>query len=128
MNEPRDMAMKLLKLAGEDLHAAAVLLNDGVSLHNVVFLSQQVAEKALKSLLAINDLEYPKTHNLKILYQLLLPAYPQITQIQDALIFLTPISMGIRYGEMPDPTVDDASDALGAAKLVLNWITQVVNN
>ncbi len=58
---------------------------------------QQAAEKFLKALLEEAGLPIPKTHLLRDLYHLTLPAYARLKSLQRGLIFLSRFAVEIRY-------------------------------
>lgn len=63
-NQPEKFYQNWLKTAGFD----EMSLNDGISSPNTAcFLTQQMAEKLLKGLLAFVQDEFPKTHDLVVL-------------------------------------------------------------
>ncbi|MHB1651508.1 MAG: HEPN domain-containing protein [Desulfitobacteriaceae bacterium] len=71
MNEldNRQLALRWLEYAKNDLQAAAIILSrDDVAPRTVCFLSQQSAEKALKALLVLQGMEVVRTHDLDALF------------------------------------------------------------
>ena len=61
----RELAREWLAKADVDLSAARVLLDTGAHADAVAFHAQQAAEKALKAFLVWNQVEFPKTHDIK---------------------------------------------------------------
>ena len=65
----------------------------------------------------------PRTHDLILLRELILPLDPSIGELLDDLALLTPYSIEIRY---PDdefvPSYEDAREARDAAGRVLLWL------
>nr|HID13701.1 HEPN domain-containing protein [Anaerolineae bacterium] len=59
MKSPREHALGLLNKAEHGLVAAEATLSTGRALDMVCFHAQQAAEKSLKALLALHDVEYP---------------------------------------------------------------------
>jgi HEPN domain-containing protein len=73
MNEPEHYieARRWLRYAVEDLRAAESSLSfDGVQPRHVCWLAQQAAEKALKAVLIFEQLDYPRRHDLDLLFVL----------------------------------------------------------
>lgn len=69
------VAVQWYKRALEDWHGAQVLAKDDADSPNSVWLIQQAVEKALKSLLFLNQIPFKKTHDLETLRSLLPAAY-----------------------------------------------------
>lgn len=61
------------------------------------FHAQQCAEKYLKAVLQEVDTPFPKTHDLEALLDLLLPRYPQMAEMREALAALTGFAVAFRY-------------------------------
>ncbi|MEI6218630.1 MAG: HEPN domain-containing protein [bacterium] len=66
----------------------------------------QAAEKVLKGVLAARRVPPPRTHDLLMLLELILPLIPTAEGLRDCLVILTPYSVATRY---PD---DDILSAL----------------
>lgn len=61
-----------MRYAREDLYAGGMLVRDpSVAPRQVCWLVQQAAEKALKAALCFLEIEFPRTHNLDSLRNLL---------------------------------------------------------
>ena len=61
------------------------------------FHAQQCAEKYLKALLQENGLKIARSHNLKVIAQALLPAFPFLNEIVRDLRALTGFAVETRY-------------------------------
>ena len=69
---PPDRPEVLLRKAKQDELAVEKLLQDRDIEDDLIgFDAQQAAEKMLKALLAAREVDYPKTHNLRVLVELL---------------------------------------------------------
>jgi HEPN domain-containing protein len=69
---PSDRPEMLLRKARQDELALEKLLDDcDIEDDLLGFHAQQAAEKMLKALLAARGVDYPKTHNLRVLIELL---------------------------------------------------------
>ena len=67
----RELYEKWMRRADEDLAVAEQLLSDGVPYFGSIgFHAQQAAEKFLKAFLVWHQIEFPKTHDLSQLLQL----------------------------------------------------------
>ncbi len=75
------------------------------------FLAQQCAEKYLKALLQENSIVFAKTHDLVVLYKLLLPIDPSWAAMHDDLDKLTAYAVDFRYPGAY-ATKANASDAI----------------
>lgn len=123
--KPRDaeieaLAAEWLAKAEVDLRACEGLSVPGVGLWEAVaFHSQQAAEKALKALLVWHQVEFPKTHDVKRLLDLLASVDPALAEASVGAIELTPFGVEYRYpGEYPPVDADTASAAQAAARQV----------
>ena len=109
----------LLK-AEEDLNAAKSLFAYGDSfLSTVCFHSQQAAEKYLKAFLTHHQIEFPKTHAISQLLDLITPASAKLSESLRDVIVLTNYGVDVRYpGEFPSVTSSDAQRAIQLAEKV----------
>lgn len=71
MKSDLDLAQALQVKAGNDLKMAEIGFAHAAPLDTVAFHIQQTAEKLLKSLLASRGIDYPRTHDLAALLDLL---------------------------------------------------------
>jgi HEPN domain-containing protein len=116
----RDIVRQWLAKAEEDLGAAEVLISHKTSyLSAVGFHCQQAAEKFFKALLTFNQIEFPKTHDLGALLDLVGPIDASLADSLSEISLLNPYGVEIRYpGDMPDIEPEDAQEALELAKRV----------
>jgi len=70
MKSPRDHARGLWEKAEHDLVAGRATIATGKAFDMVCFHAQQAAEKSLKALLAVKDVEHPWRHDLGELLEL----------------------------------------------------------
>ncbi len=83
----------------------------------VCFHSQQCVEKYLKAILQENDIAFGKTHNLVILFELLLPLEPFWEGMRPQLQILNGYAVEVRYpGESADKTT--GKDALKLCRMI----------
>jgi len=105
------------------LNADNNLASERVPLDTVCFHCQQAAEKLLKACLASQGRPPPRTHDLLLLLELILPMCPDAESLRDDLAVLTPYAVEVRY---PDegfmPSSEDAKEARASAERVLNWL------
>jgi HEPN domain-containing protein len=114
-----------LKLASEDLQSAECLFEERL-FRMVCFHAQQTVEKVLKSVLAENDVEIPRIHNLLDLNNSARRLGYATDLTDEEAIFLNTIYRW-RYppdlGLLPlgEPTEMDAQRALNIARAIVYW-------
>jgi len=109
-----------LAKADQDMKAGEALLAlEPPHLYPACFHAQQAAEKYRKALLTWHQIEFPKTHAIELLLDLLKHVDTQTaSQLQDASE-LTPYGVDIRYpGDQPEPELDEAREAVELARKV----------
>ena len=111
-----------LRHAQSDLSLAEMGVGNGNVLPaTLCFHAQQAAEKALKAVLIHCGLEFPKTHSIRLLVDLLPSAVGKHALLDDAAA-LTDYAVSFRYpGESEPPEQDEVSAALRLAADVLAW-------
>jgi HEPN domain-containing protein len=116
-----------LAYARSDLNAARALLRDPECFpRQVCFLAQQAAEKAIKAIFVLLDIEFPFTHDLDRLRDLLPAGWRMKTEHPD-LAELTIWAIEARYpGDMPEVVEADARHALQIAEAVYQAVAQDV--
>ena len=108
-----------LRYAEEDLITAEILLKQ---LHlpprQAYWYAQQTTEKALKAVLIFLQIDFPRTGDLNILWNLV-PHSWQFKTVQLDLTELTGCVADVRYpGNIPEPTKADASIAVEQARAI----------
>ena len=94
----QDLAKQWLSKADADVAVAELLFSHGEAYHEpLAFHCQQAAEKYLKALLTWLQLEFPKTHDIGQLLDLLSPRAPDVADALQALTSLTPFGVAARY-------------------------------
>ena len=113
-----------LRYAEEDLITAETFLrHPHVPPRQVCWCAQQSAEKALKAVLIFLEIDFPRTHDLNILRNLV-PDSWQIEAAHPDLASLTGWAVETRYpSEMPEPTRADASTAVEQARAIWTSIS-----
>ena len=100
MNRSHEHAKSLLKKARDDQHAMAALMEDTNSARWIVgFHAQQSVEKAIKAVLAERGIEFPFTHDLVRLLELLPDAGASLPPDATELAILNPYGAMFRYEE-----------------------------
>ena len=103
MTPAGEHARQLLNKARDDLYVVARLANDADAPHwTLGFHAQQAIEKALKSVLTASGVEFPRTHNLSLLVELLVRHELGHPPRADQLAELTLYGVAFRYDEIGD--------------------------
>ena len=128
---PRDAshlesAREWLRYAKSDLHLARAGRPDGVLWEMLAFHAQQAAEKAFKAVLVSCGVDFPPTHNLTVLRELL-PTDIVLPEVVSDAAELTVYAVASRYPEdMDDVTETDYRKAIEQAGAVLEWAAGIV--
>jgi HEPN domain-containing protein len=124
MTATEEFILDWMKKAEHDLKSAKIIFSSGEEIYDsVCFHSQQLAEKALKALFTARNIEFPKTHNLLLLSNLLLDA--DVLKLNEDLESLTKYAVESRYpGDYVEPEHEEAQIALDTATEVYNLVKQ----
>lgn len=103
-----EQAQLLQRKAAQDLAVLRKLIGDPViSDETLGFHAQQAAEKLIKALLALGGHEYPRTHDLGLLLDLLAAVDVRLPEALFAVENLTPFATVFRYDDLPlEATID----------------------
>ena len=117
----------LLK-AEEDLNAAKALITYGDSFSSTVcFHSQQAAEKYPKAFLTRHQAEFPKTHDIDELLDLVAPIDSKLSESLRDVIVLTNYGVDVRYpGDFLSVTGSDAQQAIQLAEKVRGSVLELL--
>jgi hypothetical protein len=97
-----DQARLLQSKATQDLAVLDKLLDDpAIDDETLGYHDQQAAEKLIKALLALNEHDYPRSHNIGLLLDLLASHGIPLPERMDALQALTPFGTVFRYDDLP---------------------------
>lgn len=123
-NSSRPSADVWLEYAKSDLAVARyVAQSDQIVPAKGTFHSQQAAELALKALLIYLKMEYPLTHNLSDLLNLI----EQTVKVPDAVwsaASLTEYAVDRRYPLGIDVTREELEDSIRQAEKVVEWVVE----
>ncbi len=124
-----ELAQILLRKASDDLAMARRLAGDAASPDwGIGFHVQQAVEKALKAVLCSRGVEYPRTHNITALLDMLAEHSLNVPVAKDTMVILTPFGVLFRYDEL-GPTEEelgslpDRATMLAVADSVIAWAT-----
>jgi HEPN domain-containing protein len=129
MSAAEHEAERWQRYAQEDLRTAQALLQDAESLipRHACWLAQQATEKALKALFVRAEIDFPRTHDLDLLWSKL-PAESRAAIPSDALAELSEWAVESRYpGDWPDADAADARAAVAAAASVCALVEQLAH-
>ena len=91
----------------------------------VCFLSQQCAEKYLKSRLVEASISFPKTHDLVALLKMLLPVEPLLASVRCNVDGLTDYAVEFRYPS-ESATKEEAKAALDDSRAVRKEVRKIL--
>lgn len=119
MNEMNELVREWVEKAEGDRRTAEreAAVTEGPNWDAVCFHAQQAVEKYLKAVLQTEDIRFPKTHDLTVLLDLLLPKYPQWKTLGDPLKRLSLFAVEVRYPGEP-ASKEDATEAI---KIMRQW-------
>ena len=126
-NEIKGSPNDWISFAKSDLALAKVDKTNSISFESLCFHTQQAVEKALKALLIFDNIEFPRTHNIRILLDLLKSRHI-IPDVVDESAVLTDYAVSSRYpGESEPIEEEEYKYAVKIAELVLDWANSIVN-
>ena len=130
MNRSGEYARALLEKARGDLYVLERLAGDAAAPPwSVGFHAQQAAEKALKAVLASKSIEFPRTHNLAVLLDLLRDAAMPLPPDGQDLPRLTPFGAAMRYDAESEGDADKSLDrtwTVQAAQQTVAWAEEIL--
>ena len=121
MRPPEEIRAELVRQwlakAEEDLGVAEYLVSENTEYFSAAgFHAQQAVEKFLKAVLVHHQIEFPKTHDLAGLLDLISRADPDLTLALGDVIDLTIYAVEARYpGDCPEITGSETKIALSLA-------------
>ena len=120
---------KWVEKACQDLTACEVLLDSNAMLTGVVaFHAQQAAEKHIKALLTFRGRDFPKTHDITRLLELLAVTDKELVVSLDAAEDLSAYGVLPRYpGDLPEISLPEARRLYQVALSVRNAVLAVLS-
>lgn len=119
----RDLVRQWLAKAEEDYALADHLLTEGTPWWTATgFHCQQAAEKFIKALLVVHQVEFPKTHDIEELLDLAATIDAALAAALREASALTQHAVATRYPQTPVFTAEDAKNALALAGKVRDAI------
>ena len=133
MKSPKDEVIKKLvgdwqHKADQDFAAAKALFSQETPLlYPSCFHAQQAAEKYIKAYLTWKQTEFPKTHSINELLNLVKVSDEELASELNPATALTPFGVDIRYpSDAPEPDLDEARQALELVQMVSQRITDML--
>jgi len=125
--EHKQEARRWLRFASEDLTSARTLAEAAKAPpRQSCWLAQQAAEKALKALLVWHQIDFPRTHDLDLLRNLL-PADCAAKARPEDVAELTEWAVEARYpGDWPEASLADAEKAIATAAELVEAVRQEI--
>lgn len=124
MNLPTDYADATLRKVRDDGYVVRCMAADLAAPDWIIgFHAQQAVEKAVKSVLTRQEVEFPRTHNLSMLIALLRRHGIAVPPDADDLAHLTPFGVALRYDDSAgedEPTLL-RTWAVDVVYRTLNW-------
>ncbi len=113
----REFVRQWLRKARGDLLTAEHLASERPDLgFAAAFHAQQAVEKALKALLVWHQVDFPKSHDLERLVELLDESGIPVERVLRQVTSLTLYAVDARYpGDLPEPTVAEVEQAVAIA-------------
>jgi HEPN domain-containing protein len=94
---------------------------------DLCFDAQQAAEKAIKAVLQYRRIEFPKTHNIRSLLELVDPTASHLSKEIWRAIDLTNYAIETRYPGIAEPvTKDEYWEAVEMAERVVKWAETIL--
>jgi HEPN domain-containing protein len=121
----KEIVRQWLAKAEQDMKVSdALVAAEPPFLYPACFHAQQAAEKYLKALLTWHQIEFPKTHAIEQLLDLVKQADAETASSLRDAVALTPYGVDIRYpGDQPEPSLEEARDAVEVARRVRDAVT-----
>jgi HEPN domain-containing protein len=95
---------------------------------DLCFQAQQAAEKAVKAVLRFHQIDFPKTHDLRQLFNLLDSKGHSTPQAIWEAVDLTDFAVETRYPGPAEPvTQKEYRDAIKLAEQVVKWAEKIVS-
>lgn len=121
----RELAHEWLAKADVDLSAGRALIFTRSLSEAAAFHAQQAVEKSLKAFLVWNQVEFPKTHDIRRLLELCASVDPTLADSLAASAELTPYGVEYRYpGECPPVSEEAAERSLATARTVVGEVAR----
>jgi len=99
-----------------------------VPVETICNLCQQSVEKDLKGYLFLNQMEFPKTHDLSALLVLCADIVPDFMKYEKQCKYLTNFGVLPKYPNELQITEDDANAAIRFAEEIKEFVVKIIQN
>lgn len=122
-----DSPLRWLDTARADPVIAKITLPKGGTYEQLCFHAQQSAEKSIKAVLLKLGIDFPFTHNLQPLIDIL-PQELSENPVLAESVLLNPYAASTRYpGEFEPVTEEEYLDAVRIADSIVNWAQTIID-
>ncbi len=128
MDSKDELVQNWLIKAQHDLLAAKKLsIEPEIYADISIYHCQQSAEKAVKGFLILNNQEFPRTHDIRLLIQLAIRINPSFEYYQETSEILTPYATEFRYpSDVMQPNPEELEDALIKAEELFDFVISLL--
>jgi HEPN domain-containing protein len=121
---------KWLSIAKEDLEVAKFLAEKyhPKPIEKICNFCQQSAEKNLKAYIFINDIEFPKTHDLSVLLGMCADINTEFVKFDRQCRYLTQFAIIPKYPHTLQINEDDATSAIRFAEEIKEFVINITHN
>lgn len=110
-----------LSYARSDLALARAEVGEEVYLSALCFHAQQAVEKSIKALLVLHNIDFPKTHSIERLTDMLPECVSKIDELMEAAT-LTAFATTFRYPGIEEPVTEEQyKEAVNLAEVIVKW-------
>lgn len=127
MTRPDRVTTLIRKASQDELVLERLLADSDVDDDTLGFHAQQAAEKLLKALLCVRGVDYPRTHSLGVLVELLGTAGETLPGVVGDLNRLTPFGTTFRYDEGFSGASFDRSEWLTTIRTLREFVESRMN-
>jgi HEPN domain-containing protein len=125
--EIRRLVAEWIRIADLDFNTVVRLSAEDPFRDIVAFHAQQAVEKYLKALLTRRQIEFPKTHEIRRLLELLSPVEMELANALGDAKWLEPFGVEIRYpSDRPETLPGDQERALQLAQMARDAVMAVL--
>jgi len=128
MDNKDELVQNWLIKAQHDLLAAKKLsIEPEIYADIAIYHCQQSAEKAVKGFLILQNQEFPRTHDIRLLIQLAIRIDPNFENYQETSEILTPYATEFRYpSDVIEPNLEELEDALIKSEELFDFVVSLL--
>jgi HEPN domain-containing protein len=128
MDNKDELVQNWLIKAQHDLLAAKKLsIEPEIYADIAIYHCQQSAEKAVKGFLILQNQEFPRTHDIRLLIQLAIRIDPNFENYQETSEILTPYATEFRYpSDVMEPNPEELEDALIKSEELFDFVVSLL--